>query len=145
MDYEKRNRILRAYFEGRDWDNSGEYNLKRKLILEGDPGLAGYPLLYDDEWEVVPGQSNCGKGDLVFTDGQGKFAVVEVKYMNPSTGRTARTRRTKQRKQVVEQAIHYASEFEDRTPEATSVVAMTYSDGSLTEVSREDMSDIEDL
>ncbi len=148
-NYEERDRVLRACFEGRNWDNSGEYSLKRKLVLSGDPLLAEYPFLYDDEWEVQPGQSNLGKGDLVFTDGEGRFAVIEVKYLNPYTGKTARVKRNKQRNQVVEQAKRYAEEFQRLHPEATSVVAMTYTDeGGLKVVEdspEEDFRDDEDF
>ncbi len=72
-----RDRVLKAYFAGRDWDESPEFVLKREFVLRSLEFLPEYPLAWDDEWEVEPGQSDEGKGDLVLTDGTGRFAVVE--------------------------------------------------------------------
>ena len=68
-----------------------------------------YPYVVEDEWEVIADKSDEGMGDLVFTDGNGNFAVVEVKYLDLySTGGTASSRRTKKRQKVKEQAVKYA-------------------------------------
>lgn len=92
---EQRDRVLRAYLLGRDWDEGPEYKLGRDLVLTAPLALSAYPLVYDYEWEVNQGHSQYGKGDLVFTDGTGRFAIVEVKWIDLETsGRTARTRRT---------------------------------------------------
>ena len=57
-----------------------------------------------------PGKANKGKGNLVFADKNGYFAVVEIKYIDfNSTGSTGRSARTGKRKMVKEQAINYAS------------------------------------
>lgn len=104
-----RDRVLRAYFEGRDWDQNGEFVLKRQLVLEG---LEGFTYLFDDEWEVSPGYTNEGRGDLLFFDGEHRFAVVEVKYIDTDItsrrGKTKRSSNRKKRRKVEEQAERYA-------------------------------------
>jgi hypothetical protein len=111
-EIEHHNRVLRAYFEGRNWDRNGEYALKRKLVLSSTQLLPNYSYVIEDEWEVEPGRTDKGRGDLVFTDGDGCFAVVEVKWIDlVSTGRTGSTKRAsnrKKRRAVEEQAISYA-------------------------------------
>ncbi|NJN87461.1 MAG: hypothetical protein HC881_15580 [Leptolyngbyaceae cyanobacterium SL_7_1] len=111
-EIEHRNQVLHAYFEGRDWDKNNEYTLKRKLVLDGKQLLPNYPYVIEDEWEVEPGRTDRGRGDLVFTDGNGRFAIVEVKWIDlQSTGRTGSTRRgsnRKKRRTVEEQAASYA-------------------------------------
>ena len=128
FDYAKRHAVLRAYIEGRDWDGNEEFALVRRLVMSGDPQLADVPLLFDYEWEVVAGLSNLGCGDLVFTDGDGRFAVVEVKFIDDTrTGHTVRVKRTKSRKQVREQALTYAGNLRDRLgPSAVSVRGYAY-------------------
>ena len=123
MDHNHRDRVLRAFFTGKDWDENPEAKLKRQLVLEGHPELARFPFLVDDEWEVYPGATNLGRGDLVFTDGQGAFAVVEVKYIDRErTGRTARAKRNDSRGKVVEQARLYAARLHGRYPELVRMV-----------------------
>ena len=114
-EIQRRNQVLRDYFEGRDWDRNDEYLLKRKLILSSDQLLPNYPYVFEDEWEVEAGRADQGRGDLVFTDGSGFFAVVEVKWIDlPSEGKTASTKRTHKRKKVREQAIKYAEIYEQK-------------------------------
>jgi hypothetical protein len=109
-----RDSVLRAYFQGRDWDRNNEYFLKRKLVINSITLMPSYPYLIDDEWEVEPSRAEQGKGDLLFTDGAGHFSVVEVKWIDlegPSSSRTGSTRRVsnrKKRRQVEEQADRYA-------------------------------------
>jgi hypothetical protein len=33
-DIEHRNQVLRAYFKGRNWDQSGEQELKQRFVLD---------------------------------------------------------------------------------------------------------------
>lgn len=56
---------------------------------------------------VVPGRSDLGECDLIFTDAlQRVWCVVEVKYIdNLRNGKTVQVRRTQNRKEVKEQAI----------------------------------------
>ena len=113
LEIEHRNQILRTYLEGRTWDRNGEYALKRQLVLMSTQLLPDYPYVIEDEWEVEPGRTDLGRGDLVFTDGAGCFGVVEVKWLDlESTGRTGTTKRTsnrKKRRAVEEQALTYAN------------------------------------
>jgi hypothetical protein len=112
-EIEHRHQVLCAYFEGRNWDKNSEYALKRKLILNNTQLLPDYLYVIEDEWEVEPGRSDKGRGDLVFTNGADCFAVVEVKWIDlKGTGRTGSTKRTsnrKKRRTVEEQAINYAN------------------------------------
>ena len=59
-----------------------------------------YAYIYEYEWDVLQGKSNYGKGDLVFTDGDQNFLVVECKNLPWSSGRNVRTKRTQKRKKV---------------------------------------------
>jgi Holliday junction resolvase-like predicted endonuclease len=107
--------------------SSMEAELKRELLANLPEELQGYNELVENEWEVNPGYSQAGKGDLVMTDGLGHYAVIEVKHIDTSaTGRTAQTRRNNKRKQVKQQAQQYAGEYKKRQPNARSVKAMTY-------------------
>lgn len=121
-DMERRNQVIRAYFADRDWDKNSEYELKRYLVLNSHDLLPGYPLVIDDEWEVAPNQAQDGKGDLVFTDGVGRFAIVEVKWIDlDRSGKTARTNRTGKRKKVQVQADTYMKAFKRIHPDCLSV------------------------
>jgi hypothetical protein len=105
--------VLRAYFNGRDWDKNSEYALKRKLVLNSHQLLPHHPYVIEDEWEVEASRTDKGRGDLVFTDGAGAFAVVEVKWIDlKGEGRSGSTKRTsnrKKRRTVEAQAITYAN------------------------------------
>lgn len=128
-DFTHRDHVMRAWFEGRDWDKNPEFLLKRRLVHERPAVLAPFPLLLDDEWEVVPGATNSGRGDLLFTDGQGAYAVVEVKSMPALLGgRTARGSRNKKRSGVREQALTYARAVFRIYPDAREVSAFTFTD-----------------
>lgn len=127
VDYAHRDRILRSYFLGKDWDENPEFRLKRELVLKAPDELARFPFLVDDEWEVSPGKTDKGRGDLLFTDGAGGFAVVEVKFIdNDRTGKTARTKRNDSRSKVVEQARRYAAELRDRLTEVVAATPFVY-------------------
>ncbi len=118
----RRDRVLRAYFEGRTWDVNAEFGLKRELVLKSYHLLPEYPFLIDNEWEVSPNMSQGGRGDLIFADGFGQFAVVEVKWLNlNSTGSTACARRTQKRKEAKEQAVRYRNILASQLPQARKV------------------------
>ena len=53
-EFQRRDQLMRAYLQGRDWDGNKEFGLKRHLILNGDELLPDYPFVIDDEWEVEP-------------------------------------------------------------------------------------------
>ncbi|MCU0569897.1 MAG: hypothetical protein MUF49_25410 [Oculatellaceae cyanobacterium Prado106] len=122
MDIESRHKVLCTYFEGRDWDRNGEYVLKRELVLMREQLLPNYPYVIEDEWEVEPGRTDKGRGDLVFSDGMGRFAVVEVKWLDlldheqsesTRNGDTRRVSNRKKRRKVEKQALEYAKAYEE--------------------------------
>lgn len=76
---QRRNQLLRQFFEGKDWDRSEAYQLKRELVLRSSELLPDFPLLIDDQWEVQTGKP--GRGDLIFADLEGNYAVVEVRHL----------------------------------------------------------------
>jgi hypothetical protein len=53
-EVQHRDQVLRAYFQGRDWDENKEYALKRDLVLRSAELLPDFPYLFDDEW-ALPG------------------------------------------------------------------------------------------
>lgn len=104
-----RNKTISDYHLSRTWDENKEFLLKSELIMSRKTLMPMYPYVVEDEWEVITGKSDEGMGDLVFTDGDGNFAVVEVKYLDKvSSGGTASSRRTKKRQKVKEQSVKYA-------------------------------------
>jgi len=132
QEAERRDRVLRAYFEGRDWDDNGEFRLKRELVM-GDL-LPDFPFVVDDEWEVRGGHTNKGRGDLVFADGEGGFAVVEVKWVDGGTdggrGSTRRAAKRKKRRKVEDQALKYARLWAARIGVGTRVDAYLFTNES---------------
>ena len=136
---QRRDVVLRAYFEGRDWDDAGEFGLKRNFVSSSLELLPELPYLVDDEWEVSPGHTQAGKGDLVLTDGQGTFAAVEVKLIQGGVfGGSSKNRRGTQRKKrrkVEKQAVTYASVLRRRLPGAVVVRAFIWTnEGGLVEL-----------
>lgn len=119
----RRDRVLRAYFEGRDWDEAIQAKLARELVLGSPEVLPDFPFVVVYEWEEVPGRSQDGRGDLLFTDGQGRFAVVEVKSILGSGQNT--NRRTK----VEEQAARYKRAAQKRFD--GTVMALVYTDDPI--------------
>ena len=60
------------------------------------------------EWYPVPESSHYGKGDLVFKHpSRHQYLVVETKYLNHGTGRTARRNRWRNRRKVKKKAERY--------------------------------------
>lgn len=82
-----RNNTIRNYIRNRTWDNHPkgkiiEFNLVRdveKNLSIRKPGLSKYQYIYDYEWDIVPGESHKGKGDLIFTNKMDSFLIVECK------------------------------------------------------------------
>ena len=90
---------------------SDEYDLQRRLIVGVLESLP-YKDVYAQEWDVIPGWPQFGKGDLVFKQpGLDKFLVVETKYLTTNTGHTARVSRNRGRQKVIEQAYRYGELF----------------------------------
>lgn len=134
QDCQHRDLVIRAYLEGRTWDDNPEFALLRELVVRGHELLADVPLVYDYEWESVSGRSDLGRGDLIFTDGVSTFAVVEVKYIDDRSGKTARTKRNKSRGLVKEQAREYTAAMVARhgdMPVSVRAYAYTNTEGML--------------
>ncbi len=90
-----RDNTIRSYIINRNWDKNPEFLIVKEVInhlAEKMPQFREYKYAYDYEWEVVQGRTDKGKGDLVFTDGLGKFLIVECKKKDP----------TELRKQVID-------------------------------------------
>lgn len=121
-EIEHRNAVLRAYFDGRDWGENNEFELKWRLIRNSQALLPGYPYLIEDEWEIEPNRCQEGKGDLVFTDGHGRFAVVELKWIGDTDNRTHK------RGEVKAQASRYARILAQRFENAIQVEGYSFTD-----------------
>lgn len=127
MDYWHRDTVLRAYFEGKNWEENPEFKLKRRLVLDPPEELREFSFVVEDEWEVEAGQSREGRGDLVFTDGCGRYAVVEVKHLSyERTDRTAKRTRKERREHVQEQAKKYARAYCKRLDPWSDVEVRAY-------------------
>jgi hypothetical protein len=97
----RRDEVMRYMFTNRNWGSTAEYRLKRSFVLSSSTLLPDYPLLIDDEWEVVANRSDLGRGDLLFCSADGAHvAVVELKANSSSTAES-----------VKEQARKYASAY----------------------------------
>ena len=88
--------------------------------------------IYAQEWEVIPGYSQFGKGDLVFKrPAFEEYLVIETKYIRTESGKTAQRSRTRSRKKVVEQALRYGAIFKQLHPEALVEIATFTNDVGL--------------
>jgi hypothetical protein len=96
QEAQRRDRILRAYLIGRDWDLDGEQRLVRHLVHHSHALLPRWPFLVGYEWG--PPGGTCG--DLLFSNGQASLAVVEIK----SLAKTPNRKRNMVERQVVESA-----------------------------------------
>ncbi len=114
--YQHRDAILRSYLIGRDWDLDAEQRLRRKLVVRSGEWLADYPFLVGVEWRAPDGSP----GDLLFFDGHGRFAAVEVKALG-------NRERTKRRGDVERQARSFARAVEVLYP-GSEVEAFVYTD-----------------
>lgn len=110
----RRDQILRPYIDGRDFDLDPEHELRRHLVVHSQTLLPAWPLLVGLEWRAPTGSP----GDLVFGDGVGRFAVVEVKYLGDRD-------RTKRRGDVERQATGFAQAWLELHPDAV-VTALVY-------------------
>jgi hypothetical protein len=82
--------------------------LIKEFVQDSFNLLPQFPYLFLYDWDVIPGHSQHGKGDLVFADGKGNFAIVQVKYLDFSnTGSTGSSRRTKHRQNLKKQTRRY--------------------------------------
>ena len=103
-----------------------EYDLKRYLLLYSSELLPRFPYVIEDEWFVISGLSQFGKGDLVFTDGKGCFAVVEIKYLRTDTGATARKSRNRAKNKLLDQVKYYVQGYKNKNPEHLQIEGYYY-------------------
>lgn len=83
--------------------------------------LIQFLFIYAYEWEVEPGFSQFGKGDLLLTDGNLNFLIIEVKELSPFSGRNQCVARTKARKLVKKQTEKYIAVFKKIKPNLNSI------------------------
>ena len=76
-----------------------------------------YPFVTDYEYDLEPGMTNLGKGDLILTKGKNSYLIVEAKYLCNENGKTARRKRSSKRKKVNEQAERYLRLFHEKCPD----------------------------
>lgn len=111
-----RDKTLRSYIKSRNWDKNPEFLIVRDVVQNlktRKPELSNFKYVYDYEWECVPGFSNKGKGDLVFTDGKNRFLIVECKNKNTQ--------------EVRKQTINYMQKFEEIQKDAQIIRGMAVS------------------
>lgn len=97
-----------------------EARLEKSLLDEPPVELLGFPYLCARDYD-----SAGGKGDLVFTDGQGLYAVIEVKHINKQGSNVTKKRRT-----VKAQARKYGQAFRADDAATVVVVAAYYTEES---------------
>lgn len=109
------------------------YLTKQKKLFSNEQSLIKYflknppnwirktPRLVTKDWWVIPGHSQHGVGDLVFTSRNKKiYMVMEFKWLDfQKTGKTASSRRNNKRRIVVEQAQKYANIWQEKHPDTT--------------------------
>ena len=55
---QRRDRVLRAFFEGKDWDQNDEFMLKRAMVLNSREWLPAHPFVIDERhsrWPTTKG------------------------------------------------------------------------------------------
>ncbi|TKJ21034.1 MAG: hypothetical protein CEE43_11235 [Promethearchaeota archaeon Loki_b32] len=128
------------------WHLNGDFTLVQSIIkqqtilLENssknsnrmDEVLIKYCYIFDYEWDVVSGMSQYGVGDLVFTDGNENYLVIEVKQLSYGSGRNQCVARRKARRRVEEQAIKYMNAFRKKHPEAKSIIGVAVASSEWT-------------
>jgi len=80
--------------------------------------LRDYPFVTEYEYDLELDTKDASKGDLILTNDNSCFLIVEVKFLCEAKGKTAKTRKNKQRNKVKEQAQRYLKKFQDKHPDA---------------------------
>lgn len=128
------------------WRLNGDFTLVQSIIrqqtelLENSgilqnhnmKSLVKYRYIFAYEWDVVLGMSQYGVGDLVFTDGNENYLVMEVKQLSPFSGRNQCVARRKARRKVEEQTIKYMNAFRRKYPEAKSIIGVAVASNEWT-------------
>ncbi len=124
----RRNKVLTDYIKGHEWFLSHEFHLLRKLVMtphkinNWKKYYDKYPFIFDHEWECCD-----GRGDLLCTDGENNFLVVELKsFTNSGIGssKTHSTTRTKKRRQGEEQTVRFAKAWHKNNRQVKTTVGV---------------------
>ncbi|CAB4398871.1 unnamed protein product [Rhizophagus irregularis] len=96
----------------REWDQNKniyhpEEKMKNYLINNIDKIFPGFNYLVDFEWCVNEDYLHYGIGDLIFGSDYGVYIVIETKWLNTNTGKTAQVSRNIARNKVKYQSITY--------------------------------------
>ena len=134
-DMKQRDDRLRSKILNNTSNHSHEFRLVQEIIKKQKTVCGGrlkrYPYIFNYEYCMIPGQSNTGKGDLIFTDKRDNYMVMEVKYLDfYQSGKTAKNRRTKHRKKVKTQTKKYMKELSSFYPGAKSIKGIAYTNQS---------------
>ncbi|KAJ3326024.1 hypothetical protein HDV06_002409 [Boothiomyces sp. JEL0866] len=99
---------------------SNEQSLIRYFLKNPPNWIRKTPRLVAQDWWVIPGRSQHGVGDLVYTSRNKKlYLVLEFKWLDfQKIGNTASCRRTKKRRLVVQQAQKYANIWQNKHPDS---------------------------
>jgi hypothetical protein len=90
-----------------------EQELTSYLVL--NPPIKQFPIVFRNQWEVVPGHCHLGEGDLVFTNvDSSEFLVIEVKFLKKK-----RLGYREKSIKVVKQALRYANAIFEETKKRT--------------------------
>jgi hypothetical protein len=119
-DYVQIDQEIRSQMPGNIQSFYSEESLGYYLLAHSPefPALRDYPLVFKYEYLVYPPFAQFGKGDVVLTDGRGRFLVLEIKCLHSGHGPTAQRKRTRQRQHAHEQARRYAGWLKASHPEA---------------------------
>lgn len=96
----------------REWDQNRntyhpEERMKNDIINNIGKIFPGFNYLIDFEWCVNEDNLHYGVGDLIFGSDYGVYIVIETKWLNTNTGKTAQVSRNISRNKVKYQAITY--------------------------------------
>lgn len=115
----RRDNVIRPYITNHDWYVSAEFHLVRTLVMKPPlhwrPYSRDYPFIFDFEWV-----NEEGKGDLIYTDGNNNFLVVEVKSMycdGYGSGQTHRTKKRQKRRDGEKQTEIYSQLWHEKNPQ----------------------------
>lgn len=126
-EYRIRDKKQRARIFNISANNSSELNLIREVIKKikkiWNRNLKKYSYVWNHEWCPVIGQTDKGKGDLVLTDGNRNFLVVECKFISYFGNKSNRTHN---RKKVKDQTIFYMKKFKELNFGEISILGMAY-------------------
>lgn len=128
------------------WRLNGDFTLVQSIIKQQTKllgsieipqnrnmkALVKYRYIFDYEWDIVQGMSQYGVGDLVFTDGNENYLVMEIKQLSYRSGRNQCVARRKARRKVEEQTIKYTNAFRRKHPEAKSIIGIAVASNEWT-------------